>query len=88
MGSRTNPREASLRPRKTVTILGQMEGLLSGHDQWIYKENMAADDLIKIYERENRSDEEVRPTSDSWKQGLGQQRWTLTVPTSHLPGSH
>src|SRR5712672_2904271 len=46
---------------KRLQYLVRWKGYSPAHDQWIYKENMAADDLIKIYERENRSDEEVRP---------------------------
>src|SRR5712672_2075727 len=46
---------------KRLQYLVRWKGYSPAHDQWIYKENMAADDLIKIYERENRPDEEVRP---------------------------
>src|SRR5712672_4164980 len=53
---------------KRIQYLVRWKGYSPAHDQWIYKENMAVDDLIKIYERENRSDEEVRPPRTRSKQ--------------------
>src|SRR5712672_3523739 len=45
---------------KKLQFLVRWKGYSPAHDQWVNKEDMAADDLIKIFERENPRDAPVQ----------------------------
>src|SRR5712672_2261482 len=48
---------------KKLQFLVRWKGYSPAHDQWVNKEDMAADDLVRIFERENPHDTPVqRPT--------------------------
>ena len=53
MGSRTDPRQTDLGRSKKLQFLVRWKGYSPAHDQWVNKEDMAADDLVRIFEREN-----------------------------------
>src|SRR5882672_7736228 len=44
---------------KKLQFLVRWKGYSLAHDQWVNREDMAADDLIRIYERENPHDAPV-----------------------------
>src|SRR5712675_438526 len=45
---------------KKLQFLVRWKGYSPAHDQWVNKEDMAADDLIRIFERENPHDAPVQ----------------------------
>src|SRR5712675_1816770 len=45
---------------KKLQFLVRWKGYSPAHDQWVNKEDMAADDLVKIFERENPHDAPVQ----------------------------
>src|SRR5882757_6234408 len=47
---------------KRLQYLVRWKGYSPAHDQWINKEDMAANDLVRIFERGNRNAPEQRPT--------------------------
>jgi len=47
---------------KQIQYLVRWKGYSPAHDQWINKEDMAANDLVRIFERENRNTPEQHPT--------------------------
>src|SRR5712672_47375 len=47
---------------KRLQYLVRWKGYSPAHDQWINKEDMAADDLVRIFERGNKNAPEQRPT--------------------------
>src|SRR5712672_2582604 len=47
---------------KRLQYLVRWKGYSPAHDQWINKEDMATDDLVRIFERGNKNAPEQRPT--------------------------
>src|SRR5712672_1188065 len=47
---------------KRLQYLVRWKGYSPAHDQWVNKEDMTADDLVRIFERGNRNAPEQRPT--------------------------
>jgi len=64
-----------------------MEGLFPAHDQGggLNKEDMAADDLVRIFERENPHNAPVQRPARSTR--IRATRWTLDSPDIAFPGS-
>src|SRR5882757_443625 len=50
---------------KRLQYLVRWKGYSPAHDQWINKEDMAADDLVRIFERGNKNAREQRPTQSN-----------------------
>jgi len=85
VGSRTDLGQTDLRSQQELQFLVRWKGYSPAHDQWVNREDMAADDLVRIFERENPHKPPVQRPARSKR--IRQSRWTLTVQTSHLPGS-
>jgi len=52
---------------KKLQFLVRWKGYSPAHDQWVNKEDMAADDLVRIFERENPHDVPVQRPARSKK---------------------